>query len=280
MIDFLLSKSFWAALLMGCCCPLIGRNLVLGRSILFGLAIPQVSLAGVAFVFLGAANGWGWCALFEDDTTRAFFGAALFTIPVLLLLAGKTRLAEATLAFVYLTALSSANLLLSGNAVGEVYTQDLFHGRLLLISDGSFAILAGVLILASAIALAVRKRMILVLSDPDFARSAGISLTRWNLGIALLNGVVLSVAVATVGPLVTFGFLILPVLCAVTLARSLATHLAWATAFGVAMATAGFALSYKFDLPLGDCVVATGCAALLLCRGAKPLLTSAIGVTA
>lgn len=263
-MDFLSTKAFWAALLMGCCCPIIGRNLVLGRSILLGLALPQVSLAGVAFVFLGSAYGWAWCAALPDDSTRAFVGAAIFTLPVLLLLTGRRRLGEATLAFVFLAAVSSANLLLSSNAVGEIYIQDLFHGRLLLISDGSLAALALTLGSCTVVSLACRRRILLILSDIDFARAAGVQPGVWNLLIALLNGAVISVAVATVGPLVTFGFLILPVLCAAVFARSLHAHLAVSLLFGAAMAVLGSAVSYHYDLPLGDSVVAGGCVVLML----------------
>jgi len=264
MMDFLLTKPFFAALIMGLCCPLVGRHLVLGRSVLLGLALPQVSLTGVALVFFGAASGWGWCTAFTDDTTRAFFGAALLTLPVLFLLATRPRLSETTLAFVYLAAISIANLLLCGNAVGETYTQDLFHGRLLLISDANLAVLAATLGVCTAASLLARRRIQLTLLDPDFARASGIDTRRWNRVTALLNGAVICVAVAATGPLVTFGFLILPVLCAAALARSLRAHLALALAFGAGMAVAGCALAYQYDLPLGDCVVATGCVALLL----------------
>lgn len=267
-MEFLSTKAFWAALLMGCCCPIIGRNLVLGRSILLGLALPQVSLAGVAFVFLGSAYGWAWCVALGDDAMRAFVGAALFTLPVLLWLAGRKRLAEATLAFVFLAAVSSANLLLSSNAVGEIYIQDLFHGRLLLISDGSLAALAIALGTCAVVSLAFRRRLLLILSDIEFVRAAGVRPGIWNLLIALLNGAVISVAVATVGPLVTFGFLILPVLCAAVFSRSLHTHLALSMLFGAAMATIGSAASYRYDLPLGDSVIASGCVALMLSWGA------------
>lgn len=267
-MDFLITKSFWAALMMGCCCPIIGRNLVLGRSILLGLALPQVSLAGVAFVFLGSAYGWTWCAAFTNDSTKALVGAALFTLPVLLLLAGRRRLAEATLAFVFLAAVSSANLLLSSNAVGEIYIQDLFHGRLLLISDGSLVALAVSLGSCAMGSLACRRRIVLILSDIDFARAAGVQPGAWNLLIAVLNGTAISVAVATVGPLVTFGFLILPVLCAAVFAQSLHTHLTVAILFGAVMAILGSTVSYHYDLPLGDSVVAGGCVALILSWGA------------
>lgn len=263
-MDFLFAKAFWAALLMGLCCPLVGRNLVLGRSILLGLALPQVSLSGIAFVFLGAAYHWSWCTAFGDDSARAFFGAAIFTLPALIWLARRQRLSEATLAFVFLAAVSSANLFLSSDAVGEIYIQDLFHGRLLLISTANLAVLAVTLGICTLLSLACRRRILLVLADPDFARTSGLRPETWNLLVALLNGMVISIAVATVGPLVTFGFLILPVLCAAVFARSLHAHLGIAMAFGAVMAAAGSAVSYRCDLPLGDSVVACGCAVLIL----------------
>jgi ABC-type Mn2+/Zn2+ transport system permease subunit len=249
--------------------------MVLGRSIMLGLALPQVSLAGVAFMFLGSALGWGWCAVFEDESTRAFAGALLFTLPALLLLAllllalparREFHLSEGWLAFVFLAAVSATNLMLSSNAVGEIFIQDLFHGRLLLISDSALAFLACSLAASFLLAMAFRRRLLLALTDPDFAVVSGLKLARWNVFLALLNGCVVGVAVATTGPLVTFGFLILPVLAVASFSRSLHAHLAWSMAFGVVMAVAGFLVSYRLDLPLGDSVVALGCAGLLLLR--------------
>lgn len=266
MLEHLTNASLWAALLMGACAPLFGRHLVLGRTLLLGLALPQVSLAGVAFVFFGAAAGWGWCTSIEDETTRGFVGAALFTFPALLLLARKREFKESTLAFVYLAAIAAANLLLCGQSVSEVSTHDLFHGRLLLLSRESFVVLASVLLGCSAVAFTKRRTIALILSDPDFALSVGHPVVQWHYGLAFLNGAVISVAVATVGPLVTFAFLILPVLAAATFAKSLSRHLFWASSFGVLMGLAGFTLSYRYDLPLGDAVVATGCVALVACH--------------
>jgi ABC-type Mn2+/Zn2+ transport system permease subunit len=274
-INFIYAKSFWAAALMGMFCPIIGRHMVMGRSIMLGLALPQVSLAGVAFMFLGAAYGWGWCTYFQDDATRAFAGALLLTLPALLLLAlparRRVQLSEGWLAFVYLAAVSVTNLMLSSNAVGEIYIEDLFHGRLLLISDAALTFLAVTLTLCFLLATAFRRRVLLALTDPDFATVSGLKLTRWNVVLALLNGCVVGVAVATVGPLVTFGFLILPVLAVATFAKSLHTHLVWAMLFGVVMATIGFLISYRFDFPLGDSVVAIGCIGLAIMHAARAM---------
>jgi len=273
-LSFLHSKSYWAAALMGLICPIIGRHMVMGRAIMLGLALPQVSLAGVAFMFFGAALGWRWCTFFEDDATRAFAGAMLLTLPALVLLAlprRRVQLSEGWLAFVFLAAVSVTNLMLSSNAVGEIYIEDLFHGRLLLISDTAILFLALSLGCAFLFAMAFRRRILLALTDPDFATVSGVNLTRWNVILALINGSVVGVSVATVGPLVTFGFLILPVLAVAAFARSLHTHLIWAMVFGVITATAGFVISYHYDLPLGDSVVALACAGLAIIHALRAI---------
>lgn len=268
--DFLFFNALVASLLMGVFCPLIGRHLVFGRTVMLGLALPQISLAGIAFVFLGVGLGWGWCTALKSEFSRAFLGALIFTIPALVILALQFRkraeLAEGWLAFFYLLAVASAHLMLSHHAVGENYIEDLFHGRLILISDPALAILASALTVCAFLAVWARRRILIVLTDREFAGSLGISVTGWHILIALLNGIVISVAVSVVGPLVTFGFLVLPVMAASLIARSLRSHAILSSSFGLVMAWSGFFVSYKYDLPLGACVVVFGCVLLLLAR--------------
>ena len=276
--DFL-PKSLFAAVLLGLFLPITGRYLMLGRSILLGLAVPQMSMAGIALLFLGSALGWSWCAAFEDEGTRAAAGALMLSVPTLLLLAAVQRrgrhLSEAWLAVAYLASVAAANLMLSSNAVGETYLSDLFHGRLILISDSALKLLAGTLLLVDAVVVALRSRFLLVLTDPDFAAVAGLRVTGWIMLLALLNGCVIGASVAAVGPLVTFGFLILPALCASTFTRSLRTHLIASIVAGVLTAIIGYKIAYRYDFPLGDCTVASAAALLVVTRLLlKPLLPS------
>jgi ABC-type Mn2+/Zn2+ transport system permease subunit len=273
MLPEFLPKALVGAVLLGLFLPITGRHLILGRSILLGLAVPQISMAGIALLFLGGALGWSWCVRFEEEATRAAVGALLLSVPTLLVFAAIQRagrhLSEAWLAVAYLAAVAASNLMLSSNAVGETYIGDLFHGRLILISDSALKLLAGTLLLVAALAGALRLRFLLVLTDPDFAAVAGVRVTAWVMLLALLNGCVIGAAVASVGPLVTFGFLILPALAASAFARSLRTHLIVSIAAGVITAVAGYKLAYAYDLPLGDCTVAFAAGLLILVHGAR-----------
>jgi ABC-type Mn2+/Zn2+ transport system permease subunit len=273
--DFLFANALWASLLMGLFCPMIGRHLVFGRTILLGLAIPQISLAGIAFVFLGAGLGWSWCFMFKTDFSKALIGSLVFTIPTLLIFAlplkRRMELSEGWLAFLYLSALASIQLMFSHRAVGESYIEDLFHGRMVLVSNLSLKVLAFVLLGAALCSMVFRRKISLVLSDREFARSLRLKMISWDVFLALLNGIVIGVAVAITGPVVTFGLLVLPVMGASLIAKSLRSHAIWTTIFGLLMGLLGFVASYHYDLPLGACVVTVGSIEVLGLQLAKYL---------
>jgi hypothetical protein len=50
--DFLLRDALVGSVLVGLVCPLVGTYFVLRRMIFLGVALPQLSAAGIAFAFL------------------------------------------------------------------------------------------------------------------------------------------------------------------------------------------------------------------------------------
>ena len=49
--EFPMRNSIYASVLVGSVCPLLGTFLVLRRLVFLGVALPQVSSAGIAFAF-------------------------------------------------------------------------------------------------------------------------------------------------------------------------------------------------------------------------------------
>lgn len=276
---FLFGKALAAAVMIGVLLPIVGRHLILGRAVLLGLALPQIAMAGIAFVFLGASRHWPWAESLTEESAKALVGSLLFGLPGLLLIATPWKrgahISEAWLAVVYLTSVSATHLMLATDAVGETYLGDLFHGRLLFIGDSELKLLGITLCAGFLFLLGFRRRLLLTLTDPDFASVAGLAVGAWTLAAMVVNGTVIGITVATAGPLVAFGFLVLPVLTAATFARSLRANLWLAMAAGGIIALAGFWFSYHYDFPLGDSVVATGCAVLLLARVLRPVFSPA-----
>ena len=268
--DFLFIKAVYAAVMIGVLLPIVGRHLVLGRAVLLGLAIPQIAMAGIAFVFLAAAHHWEWAESITEESGKALAGSLLFGLPGLLLIATpwkrRARLSESWLAVVYLASVSATNLMMSTDAVGETYLSDLFHGRLLFIGEAELRLLGITLAAGFVFLFAFRRRLLLTLTDPDYAAVAGLAVGGWTVAATLVNGLVIGVTVATAGPLVAFGFLVLPVLTAGAFAKSLRANLWLSMLAGLIISAVGFWFSYHYDFPLGDSVVATGCGVLLLAR--------------
>ena len=92
---FLLRNSVYASLLVGFACPLLGVYLILRRLIFMGVALPQISSAGIAFAFclpaLGVMNHMHVGHFEGDERLLAFVGGLGFTLAALLLLAFLER---------------------------------------------------------------------------------------------------------------------------------------------------------------------------------------------
>jgi ABC-type Mn2+/Zn2+ transport system permease subunit len=267
--EFLFAKAVWASVLIGLLLPVVGRHLILGRRLMLGLAVPQLAMTGIAAVFLAAGLGWGWASGMED-AAKARAGAMLFGLPGLLLIAApwkrRPQMQESALAVIYLACMAVTNLIMSSDLVGETYLSDLFHGRLLFINDTGLRTLEVALMAGAGTLLLLRTRLLNVEMDADFSQVSGISCGRWALLGTLVQGSIIGIVVGTAGPLVTFGYLVLPVLAASALSRSLRGNLVLASLLGGASALGGFWISYHKDLPLGDTVVATACGVLILAK--------------
>jgi len=58
-------------------------------------------------------------------------------------------------------------------------------------------------------------------------------------------------AVLSVGPLITFGFLLIPVLTAHLVSRNMRQLIVLSSMFGGVAAFVGFCIGYKWDMPVG-----------------------------
>jgi ABC-type Mn2+/Zn2+ transport system permease subunit len=78
----------------------------------------------------------------------------------------------------------------------------------------------------------------------------------WDALLFVLIGLAISITVLSVGPLVAFGFLLIPPLIAHLFARNLKQFVLGASSIGVVAAFAGFCLAYRWDMPVGPTDVA------------------------
>lgn len=258
--DFLLRNSLYTGLLIGLVCPLIGNYLVLRRLVFLGVALPQISSCGIAFAF--ALHAWHIVPHLEgsSESALAFGGSTVFTLFALLLLTFLQRrssgLAEARIGTAYVLAGAFSILLLVKNPYGEHGLLDRMRGEIIAVSDNDLLLTAGTFAFVIVMLLVFRKEFLLVSFDPEMAVTLRKNVLTWDGLLFLLIGVTVSMSVLSVGPLVTFGFVLIPPLIARALAKSMKQFVIVGCVVGVLAAAVGFCLAYHWDVPVGPTDVA------------------------
>ncbi len=257
--NFLLRNSVYMSLLVGFACPLVGVYLLLRRLVFMGVALPQVSSCGIAFAF--ALHAWGLVPHLENsEHSLAFAGSSVFTLVAILgfsILERRGRVfVDGSIGTAYVLAGAWSILLLVKNPFGEHGLLDRLKGEIIAIPNSDLAWTAaafgGVVLLLSVF----RKELMLVSFDREMAFTLKKNVLFWDSGLFLLIGLTISMAVLSVGPLVTFGFLLIPPLTAHLFARNMRQFSLFAAAIGGATALLGFCLAYRLDYPVGPTDVA------------------------
>ena len=255
-------------LLVGLFCPWIGVFLVLRRLVFLGVALPQISSAGIAFAFslpLLGVMGHSHDGHFEgDERLLALLGGLGFTLVALLFLALMERrgrgLLEGRIGTFYALAGASSFLLLAKNPMGERGLLDLLRGEIIAVSDIDVMVTTGVFAIVGVMLGLFWKEFLFVSFDRDMAMSLKKNVMLWDCLMFLLIGLTISVSVLSVGPMVTFGFLLIPPLIGHQFGRNMRQFACIASAVGGASALVGFCIAYRLDLPVGPTDVALmGC---------------------
>ena len=255
--DFLLRNSVYTSVLIGFACPLVGVYLVLRRLVFMGVALPQISSTGVAV----ALSVPMWLGLLPAQHTAhtehllAFAGSMLFTLAAILVLALLERrgrgLPEGRLGTAYVVAAALSIILLSKNRYGEVGWLDLMKGEVITIDNADLALTAITLAVVLLVLGLFNKELLLVSFDRTMAITLGKNVVFWDVLLYVLIGLTVSMAVLSVGPLIAFGFLLIPALTAHWFARNMRQFTVFASVIGGVTAFGGFWLAYQWDLPVG-----------------------------
>ena len=194
-------------------------------------------------------------------------GALSCTLAGLVALAALSRYretVEARIGVTYALAAAATILFLALDPAAEAHMVTLLKGDILATTGLSLTLMAGVFGALVLLLLAFRKEFLLVSFDRDQAVIFGKHAGLWDTLLYLLIGITISLGVTTAGPLVTFGFLVIPPLTARMLTRRMLTFSLTAAGFGAVTAFTGFYCAYHFDLPLGPAEVALASLVLAL----------------
>src|SRR5207249_4664558 len=182
--DFLLRDALVGSVLVGIVCPLVGAYFVLRRLIFLGVALPQLSAAGIAasFVFFQLVVGPHEHGQ-VSERALAMGGAFVFTLGGLLVLAAFERsgreTVEARIGVTYAVAASLTILFLAADPHGDAQMVNLLKGDILATTSTSLAVLIAVFGAVAAVLFAFRKEFLLVSFDRDLAVVFGKRVGLW-----------------------------------------------------------------------------------------------------
>ena len=277
--SFLLREALFGSVLVGAVCPLVGVYFVLRRMIFLGVALPQLSASGIAFSFLLYRVLVGPHEhLVIGERLLAMLGSSSFTLAGILVLAAFERqgreTVEARIGATYAVAGALTILFLAADPHGEAQMVNLLKGDLLATTGTGLTVLSSVFGVVAAILFAFRKEFLLVSFDRDLAIVFGKRAGIWDTLLYLVSGVAISFGVMTAGPIVTFGFLVIPPLTARLVTRHMLAFSLASAAIGGVTAFVGFYCAYRFDLPLGPAEVAVASLVLAVVGTGNWLLKS------
>ena len=234
--DFLFRNAILGGLGVALLCSVLGIYLVLRRLVLIGVALPQASAAGVAAVFWLTGHGHSGA---DSTHLLALAGSLAATFGALgLLVAGRRRArspAEWGVGALFAISSAATILFVALNPKGDIEMASLLRGELLAITVTDLKAVGGVLLAVGLLFFLFRRDLLLTSFDPEFARTIGRDPVRFDLLLYFLIGGSIALGVMTVGPLVVFGFLVLPALAALRVAPGLGSAFAISAARGGAL---------------------------------------------
>ncbi|GIU97554.1 MAG: ABC transporter [Actinomycetota bacterium] len=240
-----MQRALVAAVAVGVFAPLIGTYLVQKRLSLVGDGIGHVAFAGVgAAVAIGTAPIW---------TALAFAVAGALGLEWLR--ARRRTSGDVALAILFYAGIALGVVLLSlGDGLGGGVLAYLF-GQPLTVRDDELVAIVGIGAAIAVTVLALRRPLLAVVTDEEWARAAGLPVDLLNGLVAIMTAGVVVAAMRIVGILLVAAMMVLPVASAQLLARSFRGALGLAAAIGVAAALAGLAAARLWGLAPGGTIV-------------------------
>jgi len=240
--------ALYGSILVGVICSFLGVYIVARRVVFLGAVLTQVSVMGLALTFL---------PFFAVPHTLGSLAVTLVTVVIISrLLTGRKIPRDAVLGVVFVTSIAVRILIMQKTPRVEVAEiENLLRGDILFVTPGLFYLMIGAFVAAMAAHLLFFKEFTYVSFDPETARTQGFNAGRWDMAFYLIAGMVISFATHMVGDIYVFGFLVVPPVAAMLLARKVSRIFMISVAIGLFSPPAGLFLAFLFDLPSSPAIV-------------------------
>ncbi len=257
MIDLLshpfMIRALLAAAVTGLAAPTIGTYLVQRRLALLGDGLGHVAVTGVA---VGLATG-------TSPTWVAVGVAVLGALAIEVIRERGHTNGDVALALLFYGGLAGG-VLVTGLAGQNASTlQSFLFGAVTTVSAADVLTTLVLAVVVVTLCVGLSPQLFAVAQDPEFARVAGVRVRFYNLLVAVLAAVTVTVAMRTVGLLLVSALMVVPVATSQQLTRSFRSTLGLAMLLGLAASLGGLLLAAYLSVGF-DADVAPGPAIVLL----------------
>lgn len=231
-LDFM-RRALLAALFAGLAAPAVGTYLVQRRLALMGDGIGHVAVTGVA-VGLITGTSPTWTAV-----VVAVLGAVLIEV---IRERGHTN-GDVALALLFYGGIAGGVLVIGLAGQSAARLQSFLFGSLLALDTADVVATVVLSLVVTATALGLLPQLFAVSQDQEFARVSGLPVRAYNILVAVLAAVTVTVAMRTVGLLLVSALMVVPVATAQQLTRSFRTTLGLAMVLGAIASVGGLLLA-------------------------------------
>jgi zinc transport system permease protein len=224
-----MQRALIAAVFIGLAAPAVGTYLVQRRLALMGDGIGHVAVTGVALGILTRTSPT-WTAV-----VVAVLGAVLIEV---IREHGSTN-GDVALALLFYGGLAGGLFVTGLAGTGAAQLQGYLFGAITTLNDTDVVVTMSLAAVVVVTCVGLAPQLFAVAQDQDFARVAGLRVRSYNLLVAVLAAVSVTVAMRSVGLLLVSALMVVPVATAQQLTRSFRTTLTSAMGLGVAASLGG-----------------------------------------
>ncbi|MDZ4200075.1 MAG: metal ABC transporter permease [Kiritimatiellia bacterium] len=239
-------EAVYAGLLIAVTCGVLGVFVILKRVVFIGITLSETAVCGMALSFLLHIHPVvGAMAL-------TLVGVAMLAYPF----EGSRLPRDTILGLLFLIATAGAILFVSHSGFGLMEIKALLYGDLILTSRADLLVLAAILAPVALAQLLFLRPILNTFLDRDAARVMGLHVRFWETLFFVGLGLTISVASKVAGAGLVFCYLIAPPATALLLTRRLGPALALAALVGIIATLGGMAVSFRYDLPTNQTIIA------------------------
>jgi len=242
--DFVL-RGLLAALFTGLAAPAVGTYLVQRRLALMGDGIGHVAVTGVA---LGLLTG-------TSPTITAVVVAAIGAIVIEVVREKGRASGDVALAMLFYGGIAGGVLITGLADQSAAQLNSYLFGSLMSISPADVWTTAALATALVVLAVGLSPQLFAVAQDQEFAKVAGLNVRLYNVLVAVMAAVTVTVAMRTVGLLLVSALMVVPVATSQQLTRGFRATLFGAMALGTLASVAGVVTSAFIDVAPGPAIV-------------------------